>query len=449
MSAAEVDAVVVGAGVAGLAAALELQSYGCEVVVIDPSDRPGGVMRTDHVSGFVIERGPNTTQVSAEMDAFLRRHALIPALCAAEPEGRSRFLVLDGELVPVPTSPGSLVRSDLLSGRAKLRLLAEPFLPRGRPEAESVAEFVGRRFGPEVASALVGPFLTGVYAGDENVLGAEAVFPKFVEYERRSGSISWGAFLGALGRKPRGRTGSWSTNEGLGPFARRLAGQLNEPPALGSRVIGIGRDARGWRVEVVSPTGDSTLRARRVVLATPSLDAAHLLRGVSGDVAAALEAIRYAPVVGVPVAVDPQRVRAPIEGFGFLVPAAEGIELLGCLFMSRLLPLRAPEGRELLHCVISGTRWPDAANAHVDDIVAHVVDGLHRVLGLPEAPEVLALIRHGRAIPQPDRDHAARVRWTRSMLREMPGSALAGGYLDGISVADTLTSGVEAARELV
>jgi oxygen-dependent protoporphyrinogen oxidase len=449
LSAAEVDAVVVGAGIAGLAAALELQAHGCEVVIIDPSDRPGGVMRTDHVSGFVIERGPNTTLVSAEMDAFLKRHALVPALRPAEPESRSRFLVRGGRMVPVPTSPGALVRSELLSGRAKLRLLSEPFRRRGPAESESVAEFVGRRLGPEVASALVGPFLTGVYAGDENELGAEAVFPKLVEHERRHGSIAWGALLGALQRTPRGRPGSWSTDEGLGPFARRLAGQLTEPPALGSRVIGIGRDARGWRVEVVSATGDTSLRARRVVVATPSLEAAHLLRGVSGDVAAALEAIRYAPVVGVPVAVDPERVRAAIEGFGFLVPADEGMELLGCLFMSRLFPSRAPEGRELLHCMIGGTRWPDAANAQDDDVISRVFDALHRVLGLDEAPEVLAVSRYARAIPQPARDHAARIRWTRSMLEETPGIALAGAYLDGVSVCASLTSGVEAARSLL
>jgi oxygen-dependent protoporphyrinogen oxidase len=80
-----VDAVVVGAGVAGLAAALELQNAGCEVSVVDPSDRPGGVMRTDHVSGYVIERGPNTLQVGAPMLDFLRRRNLEEDLLKAAP----------------------------------------------------------------------------------------------------------------------------------------------------------------------------------------------------------------------------------------------------------------------------------------------------------------------------------------------------------------------------
>ena len=53
MSTPELAAVVAGAGIAGLAAALELQQSSPEILVVDASDRPGGVMRTDHGSGFV------------------------------------------------------------------------------------------------------------------------------------------------------------------------------------------------------------------------------------------------------------------------------------------------------------------------------------------------------------------------------------------------------------
>ena len=78
-----------------------------------------------------------------------------------------------------------------------------------------------------VVTGLVGPFLTGVYAGDEEQLGARAVFGQLVELEQRFGSLTAGALLGSLGRRrPRGLRGSYSTQEGLGPFARRLADRL-------------------------------------------------------------------------------------------------------------------------------------------------------------------------------------------------------------------------------
>jgi len=165
---------VIGAGIAGLAAALELQREVPEVYVLDASDRPGGVMRTDHASGYVVERGPNTFLVKAPLLAGLRRHTLESELVKAEPASRLRHLVRDGELVSVPLSPVALARSPLLTAGGKLRLLTEPLRRRRDGRDETVAEFVTRRLGAQVLNGLVGPFLTGVYAGDEAELGADA-----------------------------------------------------------------------------------------------------------------------------------------------------------------------------------------------------------------------------------------------------------------------------------
>ena len=97
----------------------------------------------------------------------------------------------------------------MLSTQAKWRLLAEPFVRRRRGDEESVAEFLGRRLGREVVSGLVAPFLTGVYAGDEQQLGARAVFPALVELEDRFGSMAVGGLLRAVAsRRAKGLRGS-------------------------------------------------------------------------------------------------------------------------------------------------------------------------------------------------------------------------------------------------
>ncbi len=121
MSDPEVGVVVAGAGIAGLAAALQLQLAGEEVIVVDASDRPGGVMRTDHVSGYVIERGPNMTHVKAPMLDFLRSLGAEKSLLAARPKSRLRLIYDAGRLQPVPTSPLALLRTPLLSAGGKLR----------------------------------------------------------------------------------------------------------------------------------------------------------------------------------------------------------------------------------------------------------------------------------------------------------------------------------------
>ena len=54
---AHADVVVVGAGLAGLAATLHLQRQGYDVVVLEAGDAPGGRIRTDVVDGFRLDRG--------------------------------------------------------------------------------------------------------------------------------------------------------------------------------------------------------------------------------------------------------------------------------------------------------------------------------------------------------------------------------------------------------
>ena len=447
MATAEIDAVVAGAGIAGLAAALELQSEGCDVLVVDPSDRPGGVMRTDHRKGYVFESGPNTTLVKAPMRDFLARRGLEDGLLRAAPGASRRFVYREGGLVEAPASLLGLARTPLLSLGGKLSALAEPFRRRGDGTRESVAEFVGRRLGGEIATGLVGPFLTGVYAGDETQLGAAAVFPELVAREARHGSIALGTLAGALSRrKARGLRGSYATEQGFGPFARRMAETLAEPPALGSRVSWLARDGPRWHVDLTSPSGDMSLSAARVVVATPAWAAADVVRGVDGDVAEALEGIRYAPIVAAPVGVEQGRARQPIEGFGFLVPREASLGLLGCLFMSQLFPGRAPAGHELLHCMLGGVRWPEAVHLPDAELEARLAGDLKQTLGLADPPPPLAWLRWPRAIPQPGRDHAERIAWIRGRLDDCPGLALAGSYVAGVSVSDALASGLEAAR---
>jgi oxygen-dependent protoporphyrinogen oxidase len=446
----DIGAVVVGGGIAGLAAALELQYDGSEVLVLDAADRPGGVMRTDHVAGYVVERGPNTLQVKAPMLQALKTGGFEDAMIRAQPASRLRFIVRDAQLLPVPMSPMAFARTPLLTAGGKLRLLLEPLFRRRRDGVEeSVAEFIGRRLGSQTLKNLVGPFLTGIYAGDPERLGAEAVFATLVDLERRYGSIAIGGLLQALlHRGPKGLRGSHSATQGLGPFARRLAERLHEPPALGARVTALHRDGGAWRLDVSSSAGATDVRAARVVLAVPAGVAAGLLRSVDARAAELLAGIHYAPIVSLPIGVERAKVRREIEGFGFLAPQEEGLDVLGCLFMSRLFPGRAPEGCELLQCMLGGVRWPGAADEPDDRLVARALRDLDRILGLEGEPQALGVARWPGAIPQPGPDHVRRMGEVRARLSGAPGLALAGSYVAGVSVADSFASGLQAARDL-
>jgi protoporphyrinogen oxidase len=91
---------VVGAGIAGLAAAWELARAGCDVTVLESERRPGGMVVTERRDGFVIEGGP---------DGFLAAEPEIPELAGelgiAEQvvgqSGRGAFLWTGAALEPL------------------------------------------------------------------------------------------------------------------------------------------------------------------------------------------------------------------------------------------------------------------------------------------------------------------------------------------------------------
>jgi oxygen-dependent protoporphyrinogen oxidase len=161
------------------------------VLVLEARDAPGGAMRSVVQDGFTFERGPNSLRIGAPLLGLLRETALEGLAEKAGPASRARYLLRDGGLVSVPLSPLGLASTRLLSARGKLRLLAEPFVRCGDGTGESVAQFVAHRLGRETLERLVGPFLTGVYAGDETRLGAQAVFPSVSSCRATSSSTCW------------------------------------------------------------------------------------------------------------------------------------------------------------------------------------------------------------------------------------------------------------------
>jgi oxygen-dependent protoporphyrinogen oxidase len=282
-----------------------------------------------------------------------------------------------------------------------------------------------------------------------------------VELEREHGGLVRGGLARMFGRRrtaaveesvvpkaSRGRPGSWSARGGLASLAEGIAAGLPEPPLLGSRVARLSRDGSDWRAEVVGDSGDQIVRAGSVVVATSAYAAAELFESLDGELSKLLAAIEYAPIVTVAFGVDPSDVEGEVEGFGFIVPRAAQLQLLGCLFMSRLFEARAPAGHELLQLMLGGVRWPDAVRASDDELIERAASDLDRCLGLRASPRTLAIRRWPRAIPQPGREHVRLIAEVQRRVAELPQVALAGSYLAGISVADTLASGVRAASAL-
>jgi protoporphyrinogen/coproporphyrinogen III oxidase len=441
------DAIVVGAGVSGLVAAYRLQRAGFRVQVIEAAARPGGVIGTVSREGCLFERGPNsaldTTPLIGELVAEL---GLGAQLRFASKRADKRYVMRDGVLLPLPTSPGAFFATRLFSPAAKLALLREPFVSASPPQAEeSIADFVRRRLGAEFLDYAIDPFVAGIYAGDPERISVRAAFPKLHALEQRWGSLIRGQILGARERRrqkeaAKNTARSFSFAAGMQVLTDALAGAVGSV-ALSTRATRIERDAAGdFTVHGEHEGRRVGWRARSVLLATPADAAAALLREHASDAATALESIDYAPVATVASAYSASAIEHPLDGFGCLVPRKEHRRVLGVLFSSSMFEERAPVDTALLTTFVGGQRHPDLPGLPEADIASLAHAEHAALLGVHQAPMFQAVTRWPRAIPQYTLGHLDRVARAEAAQRALPGLFLCASWKGGVSVGDCIRS---------
>ncbi len=445
------DCLVVGGGIAGLSCAWTLHRAGRDVLLLEAEARAGGNLRTQRRHGFTYETGPHTIMAGA--DAIWTLVAELDAediVEPARPSSRARFIWREGRLHRLPGGPLSFLTTKVLSLRGKMRLAAEPFIPGRASENDTAAAFFTRRLGEEALNWLVGPFISGVYAGDPSRLGARDGFRKMWSWEKEAGSMTLGArrYMKAKRRERAGRPtrkGLFSFRRGLGMLCERLAAALGDAVVAGRAARSVARRDGRWLVA----TDDGSYVARQLVVAVPPGEAGRLFAADFPQLAATLDAVEMAPVAVVHLGVNAEAAAAVPDGFGFLVPRGQGLDVLGCLFPSKMFAGRAPHGCELLSCYVGGVFSPAAVELSDGDLIGIVKKDLGVVLGCDPSPCFAEVLRHPAAIPQLTLGHADRMIELNRRVRALGGLALAGNYLTGVGVNDAAQSGRAAAASLL
>ena len=214
---------VIGAGLAGLAAAAELRRRGAEPSVFERDDEVGGVVRTRAHGGWQVDTGPClAAEPVTSVRELLDEAGLDACSVRALPAGATQYVVLEGDVVPIPRTTSELTASPLLTLGGRLRLLKERFIPAQREDSdESVDQFARRRFGDEVADRMFDPLIASTCAGDPRQVIARFALPDLVGHERHAGSGLQGSARAGMTarRRARGRaTGSWSCRDGMRSF---------------------------------------------------------------------------------------------------------------------------------------------------------------------------------------------------------------------------------------
>ncbi len=449
---------IIGGGITGLSAAYELARAGCETILIEEQHALGGVIQTEVVDGCVIEGGPDSfLSAKPAGEELARELGLGGDLIGSLDQQRVTYVVRGGRLVPlpdglmmmVPTKVLPMALTPLLGWGTKLRMGLEVFRRPATPgEDRSVARFIEEHYGREAVDYLAEPLLAGVYGGSADRLSVESVLPRFVELERRYGSLTRGVL--AARRAARARQGEPE------PLFRTLRGGLAQLTAelekrirphcriVQARAERVTRDGAAYSIRA----GTDTLQAENVILACPAWQAGALLRPLDPPLADLLESIPYTSSVTLALGYRREDCGPIPPGFGFLVPARERRALVACTFVGAKFPYRVPESRVVLRCFLGGSGGEAVLDASDGELLRTVRAELRQLLGWDAEPRFTRIRRWRRAMAQYEVGHARRVAAIRELAARHPGLQLAGNAYEGIGVPDCIRTGRAAARAL-
>lgn len=447
--------VVVGGGIAGLAAARRLETLipDVEIVLVERTERLGGKLLTERVDGFVIEAGPDSFLSRKERGVGLCEElGLEEELVGRRPENAHSFVRRGGELHPlpegltgmIPTDLDALAGSTLLSPEGKERLAAEVDLPPAPPGGdESIASFVSRRLGRDAYEALVEPLMTGIYGGDGEQLSLQATFPNLRALELEHGSLIRGllAQSSEVSRHPP----FVSLRSGMATLTAALADSLERTRLLtGQAVAGLRRRSAGFEVELEA---GEPLEADGVVVAVPAFAAAELLAQTDAELAEAHAEIPYSSSAVVSLVYRRDDVDHPLDGYGYVIPRIEGSDVLACTWTSSKWEERVPDGFALFRVYAGRFGRRDVVGDPDDALVALAREEV-RLLGIEPEPTLVRIHRWPRGMPQYTLGHPERLERIDAALADHPGLALAGAAYRGVGIPDCIHSGEVAARSI-
>ena len=429
---------MVGAGLSGLFTACDLIGRGVDdVVVVDRSDKPGGVTKTIVRDGFMLEPGAGSF-VLPHPDLGHLLNLVDAGVTPAPPAASVRYLYIDGRLIELPASPKALL-APILPVAAKLRALSEPLIRSKTSGDESLLSFCQRRFGTRAGDLISWMMASGVFAGDPRRLSVRSAFSTLTDLEDHGGSVIGGAI-----KKRRGRTGPRPAAHlpvgGMSAVVGSAAAVLGDRLHTGFKVESLHEAGGHWVVE-----GPGSLTADAVVVATDPAQASRIL---GGDLGARLAGAPTAPVAVVGLGGSENGARIP-QGFGALVGAGESMVTRGVLFESSYAPDRAPDGSWLMKVIAGGATNPDVVEWEETRLVDRLVLESSRIVGSELVPTFVEVARHLPGIPQYDAGHHRWLHGLQSLVEARSGLALTGWGYRGVGVAQIASDARAVARSLV
>ena len=202
---------IIGAGISGLSTAFTIERLAgeagldVEVTVFEREERTGGKIWSIKEEGYLCEWGPNGFLDSKPMTLELcDQLGIRDQLERSNDNARKRFIYSGGILNRLPENGPMFLQSKLISWPGKIRL-AQEFIKPKRTDGvdETLADFARRRLGAEALDKLIGPMVSGIFAGNPETMSLKSCFPRIHELEQEYGGL---LSHDAVGQEKEGRS---------------------------------------------------------------------------------------------------------------------------------------------------------------------------------------------------------------------------------------------------
>ncbi len=429
---------VVGAGVSGLAAAIELAAQGVSVTIFDPED-PGGRMTTRDLGGARVELGP---------DSYLKRRG--PALSLIESMGlpeiypattrasmmtaRGPVPVPSGLLLGAPRTISAAMGNPLMSLGAKLRAGVGALLLGAFAPGDDLGRITEARYGRRWARLNIEPLVGGINADSIYGLSARVSAPAIVDIAK---------------------TAAPPTSLGGPAFAAPESGLSTLIDAMVERLQGDDVDFVKQSCDSLSVTpGSVRLETEtgefdfdQVIITTPAYIASHLLEESAPHSAALLRSIDYSSVsmlIGSTATALPRFAR---ELSGVLVDRDLRLHSTAVSIYSNKWPSRVPEKKAVLRISTGSLLDRRHLEKADDDLVEILWNEACQVLSTDLELEHRLVVRWKRAFPHFAPYHPRLIEHVRRSTASATGGRvdLAGAYISGSGIPTCVAVAIEAA----
>ncbi len=430
-------AIVIGAGVAGLAAARQMRAGGARVIVLEAERAVGGRVRTLVEQGCQVELGAEFlasfyTRTLALIDELGLRGDLrrIPSSSAILRDGRFHSLWPSARMAftPLIGSRHKLALSYLLASLVRHGPLLDlaDFQKAYPIDDVSVSDYARAHLSEDLLEYVLQPPLSGIF---------------YWTPERTSRALLMLVLRAGLSR-PTGLQ-LFTLRHGLGQLPRAMA--AGQDVRLGAEVRAVEpRPGGGYLLRI---DGGHTLAADIVICATTASAVPHLMPWLGDERLALFRGVRYSSTA---LLATGTRGRLPRDFYGLLFPRRETPFLASATIQAVKSDSATPRGRDTLALHLSGPAMDGLRQCDDATLTRLMLAELRRLAPRYDpTPRTTfqRLYRCAEALPEFDVGHFRRLQGLAEGEQGQPaGLAFAGDYLGGPFVEGAILSGEAAAQ---